>query len=545
MNNIIIRLSGRGWQTAQGAAGQEVWVRGSPYVVNQKQTAQMLAEALPCPFRGEEAPQQVMLRYNGFYSLVCRGANQLFAGVDRLRSLPLFYCLVRDRLYVSDDAEWIREQAGDHSMDPVAREEFQLTGFVTGRDTLFPNVKQLQAGECLLASESEDGVSLQLHRYYRYVYAEPSQYDEAALSQEMDQVVTSTIQRLIDYAAGRQIVVPLSGGYDSRLIVSQLKRAGYDNVVTFTYGPAGNKEAKYSKQVADSLKLKWHFIEYTPEAWHEGWRNEDRLAYARWASNWTSLTHTQDWLAVKQLTQHRVLSPDAVFAPGHVARHDIPRWLAPGQPASAKLMGKTIFYRHYYLAPIKLESTRSVEDWEKRLVDLAEQNVSATEDLMIGITKWDWQERQAKYIVNSVRAYEYFGYNWWLPLWDNEFLEYWQKVPFVLRKKREIYFNYSNQVCSEQAGVPDMSTLGNGSTLFFEKALLKMPFIDTRLAASIWRRVYAMLAKAKRLDIFAAESGVPAEDHQRLIKCGYNRLGIRAHFFLRDTDSYVSNAATR
>src|SRR5690606_23739903 len=136
MNNIFIRLSGRGWQTAPSAAAQEVWVKGSPYVANQKQTAQMLAEALPLLLRGEEAPQQFMLRYNGFYSLVCRRADELFASVDRLRSLPLFYCLVSGQLYLSDDAEWIRQHAGDHAMDPVAREEFQLAGYVTGRDTL-------------------------------------------------------------------------------------------------------------------------------------------------------------------------------------------------------------------------------------------------------------------------------------------------------------------------------------------------------------------------------------------------------------------------
>jgi len=545
MNNILIRLSGRGWQAAQSTDAREVWVKGGPYVVNQKQTAQMLADALPCPLRREEA-QQFMLRYNGFYALVCRGADQLLAGVDRLRSVPLFYCLMKGRLYLGDDAEWVREQAGDHSMDPVAREEFQLAGYVTGPDTLFPHVKQLQAGECLLASQSEDGVRLEFHRYYRYLYTEPGEYDEAALLQELGQVTASSIQRLIDYAAGRQIVVPLSGGYDSRLIASQLKRFGYDNVLTFTYGAAGNREAKYSKQVADSLGLKWHFVEYTPESWHAAWRNEDRRAYERWSSNWTSLTHTQDWLAINEMTHHRVLSADAVFAPGHVARNDIPRWLAPGQPASPRLLGETIFSQHYYLAPVQLASTRSAEDWEKRLVDLAEQtSVSAAEELMVGINKWDWQERQAKYIVNSMRVYDFFGHDWWMPLWDNEFTEYWQRVPFLLRKKPEIYHDYVNQVFSEQAGTPDMSALGNGSALFFERALSKLPFTDTRLAASAWRKLYLKMKKARRLDIFAAEAGVPDEAHQRLIKCGYTPLGVRAHFFLMDTASYANNAARR
>ncbi|MCY1237684.1 hypothetical protein D9M72_503920 [compost metagenome] len=52
---------------------------------------------------------------------------------------------------------------------------------------------------------------------------------------------------------------------------------------------------------------------------------------------------------------------------------------------------------------------------------------------------WDWQERQSKYIVNSVRVYEQFSLNWWLPLWDSEFLEFWQLIPLQLRKGRLWY----------------------------------------------------------------------------------------------------------
>lgn len=545
MNNIFIKLSGPGWQTAQGASGQEVRVKGSPYVGHQKQTAHMLAESLQHPLEGEAAPQQLMLRYNGFYSLVWRQGDQLLASVDRLRSFPLFYCLVRGQLYISDDAEWIRQHARSHSMDPVAREEFQLAGYVTGPDTLFPNVKQLQAGECLLASQGKKGVRLQRHRYYRYWYTEPRQYDEATLLQELEQVTESSIQRLIDYAAGRQIVVPLSGGYDSRLIVSQLKRLGYDNVLTFTYGIAGNKESKYSKQVADALKLKWHFTEYTRESWQEAWRNEDRLAYYRWASGWTSLTHTQDWLAVKAMTQQRVLSPDAVFAPGHIARNDIPRWLTPHHRASSRLLGKTIFSQHYYLAPVRLESTRPLQDWHERLINLSEQhNVGGAEDLMVGINKWDWQERQAKYIVNSVRVYEFFGYNWWMPLWDNEFTEYWERVPFIVRRKRELYHDFVNRIYSEQAGVPHSSALGNGADLSFKKTLLKLPFAQSKVAETAWVKLHALMSKTKRLDLCAAESGIPEDDHERLIKSGYTALGVRAHFFLKDCAAYAGDAAT-
>ena len=41
---------------------------------------------------------------------------------------------------------------------------------------------------------------------------------------------------------------------------------------------------------------------------------------------------------------------------------------------------------------------------------------------------WDCQERQAKFIVNSVRAYEFFGFEWRLPLFDAELMDFWSRI---------------------------------------------------------------------------------------------------------------------
>ena len=173
-------------------------------------------------------------RLNGFYAWVEETPGRIRAAVDHIRSRPLFYANYDGRFFLSDDAEWVRQQVGDRAMDPVAREEFQLAGYVTGAETLFPNVKQLQAGEFLVATKLDDGVTVETHRYYRFLHTEPEQVHEPELRGRLDEVAMASIQRLIDYANGRQIVVPLSGGYDSRLIVTLLKRLGYDNILTFT-----------------------------------------------------------------------------------------------------------------------------------------------------------------------------------------------------------------------------------------------------------------------------------------------------------------------
>ena len=66
---------------------------------------------------------------------------------------------------------------------------------------------------------------------------------------------------LINSAKGRQIVVFLSGGLDSRLIVCGLKKFGYKNVLCVSYGIKNNWEAFIGKKVANALEYDWKFVE--------------------------------------------------------------------------------------------------------------------------------------------------------------------------------------------------------------------------------------------------------------------------------------------
>jgi len=413
---------------------------------------------------------------HGFFSVVYQSADQIFAAVDHIRSQPLFYGLSDGKFFISEDAEWVRQQVGDREMDSVAREEFQLAGYVTGADTLFPNVKQLQAGECLIARQTEVGPVVETHRYYRFLHQEPAETNEPDLRAELDRVTVRVMQRLIDYADGRQIVIPLSGGYDSRLIATMLKRLGYDNVLSFTYGVPGNKESDYSKRVADALGLRWHFVEYSESLWCEAWQTAERWEYQKWASGWNSIAHVQDWLAVQKLKQGGVVEADAIFVPGHsgdfIAGGHIPSVTFKRGSFSPVDVGEAVQKKHYTLAPMKLFSI-SPAQWTQRILEIAEIRRSAEPwEFASAFEKWDWQERQAKFICNSVRVYEFYGYDWWMPLWDLEFMRFWEGVPLALRKGREWYIAYVSGVYATQS-TGSVENLGNASEQLYLRYMLE------------------------------------------------------------------------
>ena len=48
-------------------------------------------------------------------------------------------------------------------------------------------------------------------------------------------------------------------------------------------------------------------------------------------------------------------------------------------------------------------------------------------------------DRQSKYVISGQRAYEYYGYSWRLPLWDQEYISFWKKIPFEYKLKQKLY----------------------------------------------------------------------------------------------------------
>lgn len=58
---------------------------------------------------------------------------------------------------------------------------------------------------------------------------------------------------------------------------------------------------------------------------------------------------------------------------------------------------------------------------------------------------WNLQERQAKFILNSLRVYEYFGYEWQLFHWDLRLMDFWAKVPLELRLERKLWQHYASE----------------------------------------------------------------------------------------------------
>ena len=73
---------------------------------------------------------------------------------------------------------------------------------------------------------------------------------------------------------------------------------------------------------------------------------------------------------------------------------------------------------------------------------LKSHDIISKNDLANIFENWEWKERQSKFIINSCRVYEFYGFEWRLPLWDLEFINYWSRIPLEMRENKKLYKEY-------------------------------------------------------------------------------------------------------
>lgn len=363
---------------------------------------------------------------NGCFALIYQDEEVTAAAVDIIRSIPLLYQrdgrAVRDQLeprnIIDLDRAWL-------SHNGWSRQEY-----LPGDRTVDRQIAALQAGELVWIDQQGP----QIVNYYDHQRSEEVSKDYRLLSQQFLGVIERFCQRLIRYADKRPIVLLLSGGYDSRLLLAALHRAQYRRLHTVTYGLPGSPEARLAQRVTRQLGVAHEFVAYTPSLFARSWRPFGR--YLRWAGHGISLPQEQDWFALWELRRLRRLEPESVIVPGYCgdlqAGSYVPdRYFSMPGRLSAPALGDWLIHR----------LTRwPVREGRQVLADVLPTSGQPNAAAAIAyLERWFIRERVSKYTVNGVRAYDDLGYDWYLPLWDREFVDFWQGIPYAYRQRMRLY----------------------------------------------------------------------------------------------------------
>lgn len=385
------------------------------------------------------------LQGNGVFSVFVKGEAEVFLYVAPGGFYKLFYTLRNGKLEISDMAH----QLSHGKLNPGAMLEYRASLFCWGDKTLFADVFSVEPGIAIRINK--DGVIRR--KLFNYAVSR-----NALMNNPFDDLIEAgktifgnVAERMVRFLNGRQAVVPLSGGYDSRFILAALVSAGYKNIVAVTYGAENVPEVANAEKVAHVLGVKWYFAAYSPGDIQEI-SGRDYDSYFRFMVNGNSFPCMHEILMSEYLKSNGLVDNDAVFIPGHSGDFlggsqyvkVFPPDLRFHQIASTLVRKKfdTSFYSREQLRKRK-------NDFE----NLVKYNYSPSASAASVFEDIDMAEKLTKHILNAANVYTYFGYSCYFPFWDRELIDFFSKVPADLKIDKKLYDHILKEIYFEPLGI--------------------------------------------------------------------------------------------
>lgn len=385
---------------------------------------------------------------DGHFSLVLLGPEWSLAAVDPVRGYPLIWARADGRVLVSHDGPALRRQLnlGPADIDPAQGDAFALSGFTVGAATLYRGVRQLVPGSYLLV---DAGGACTVESYHRWRPWQPAEASIGDLIEPMSRLNERLIADLVADAGGRPILVPLSAGLDSRFLASGLAAAGYLNVHCLAYGRADNREAVTSREIARRLGYRWSFVPYTNESVRAAWRRDDHRAYEAYADSLTGIPFPQDYAALTALRARGDLDPDTIVVNGQsgdfTSGNHIPAALIDHDGGTPEIRMERILdalmtkhFKHWSGLATPARTAR-VKALLRAEIEVA-CALPDDPDRDYGVYEFsEFVDRQAKYVINGQRLYEYLGFSWRLPLWERASIDFWERAPLEAKAHQRLY----------------------------------------------------------------------------------------------------------
>ena len=193
----------------------------------------------------EPVDDQIIVEYisriRGNFSLIIDTSSHVIISVDHICSIPLYYLINNKSVVVTDDISYLQKEMGERfSISNSSKLQILMSGYTLFEDTLYTKIKSFIPGQIFLHHRN-NVLIYNINNYQAWFGADSSEYKSLELmSSKFNNVILEVMREIINSVNNRQIVIPLSGGYDSRLIASILRHYNYENVICFTYGMRDN-----------------------------------------------------------------------------------------------------------------------------------------------------------------------------------------------------------------------------------------------------------------------------------------------------------------
>lgn len=439
---------------------------------------------------------------DGNFALVFQRSDLTLIAVDKIRSTPIFFTVINNNYYIDQKPiNLINKKNFQKKINEDAKLELSMSGFTIGNKTIYTDLYGLKAGEAVIFSNNRHKY-IQYHKYFSEI--SNNSFDENI--KFLTNLTIKIFKKMLSQINDRQIIVPLSSGNDSRLVVSLLKHLNVKNVKCYTYGTPGNYETKVAKLISKKLGYDWIFIPLTYKSERKFFQSHDFKNFLNFSETFCSVPYIQSLSTIKYLIEKNWIESDAIFinggagdfiSGGHINKVLNNNIMVKDFKLRKSNLLDQILNKHFSLWG-NLKNTKNISNIKKNLCDEFNKSLISFDDPSKDHLIFEYSgfiDRQSKYVVNGQRIYEYYGYDWRLPLWDQDYLNFWRKLPLDHKFRQKLYLamlRYNN-----------FGDVWNSSIYYSKKTIVPKWVIPIRFICKIPFGIFGKLGRKawKQFDI--------------------------------------------
>ena len=333
---------------------------------------------------------EVISKLNGSFRFVIETNDCLYFGIDHVGGYSLFY-------KTEPELEIIINPVASAKLSDIQDEQLctlLASGFCYGEKTIFKQIKECLPGT--LYSFNKKSKIMTTQEWFSIDFTQQRKSSKEELAELLLSLVPINFE---------QTHLALTGGIDSRLLLSLFRKRGVE-VQAITYGSAGNPDLKLAQQIAqesqiehqlfnlDKLNLKPYFNdELLKEFFTTGFLGRSLPFESDWvvsntlqsSAQWLTTGFTSFWLRAPY--QDQVPVPD-----------------------KASLISK-VFKAHSQQTLISSAKFKKVI--QESIIESMSHFQQA--DFDSDYDRWNVENRQHKYIMNSCNNYRYSNIEVFLP----------------------------------------------------------------------------------------------------------------------------------
>jgi len=379
--------------------------------------------------KGEQDFKSTLQYLGGFISVIVIHGNIIFATADRFGTFDLFYSKVDSELYISDKVKTISKATNQKNINLKGKKDYIYTGYICRGETLIENIHSINKFKYLKYNGE-----IKLKSYYQIHYNPKNYQNYHEIKKQFDEVVHKVGKKLVDSLDNKQVFIPLSGGMDSRFILLLLIKMKYKNVTCFSYGSKFFSERNISKKLAKANGIKFIDIPYEKKEWKHLFSKKENNKYFLNESNYNNMVHLMDYFAAKNMHFE-----NCIIIPGHYG--------AVARSAYSKSVSKKdvldIFIKKYMFYYDK--KTYEINTYLKNRISSYFSDFHDNDNIYRQAELFDYaayDTYRPNHIIKALKPYENKNIQWRLPLLEDEFINFMNKLPIEYKINKAFLGRY-------------------------------------------------------------------------------------------------------